>query len=103
MKKRKLSIILIVVIVSLVCVFIGGFYFFTHNKSYKNKAIERGDVIYLNGVPYSTTSELDKYKVTNIKICTTDAGRKLYEIEGYPDYEYIAGYLLWDGNIYKKE
>ena len=36
-------------------------------------------------------------------ICTSDSGRKLYEIEEYPDYEYIAGYCTWDGEIYKKE
>lgn len=101
MNNRKLRMVLIVTI--LICVFSGGVYFFKHNKSYKNQAIERGDVIYLNRVPYCTTSELDKYTVTNIKICTTDVGRKLYEIEEYPDYEYIAGYLSWDGNIYKKE
>lgn len=35
-------------------------------------------------------------------ICTSDSGRKLYEIEEYPDYEYIAGYYAWDGIIYKK-
>lgn len=35
-------------------------------------------------------------------ICTSDSGRKLYEIEEYPDYEYIAGYYAWDGVIYKK-
>ena len=32
-------------------------------------------------------------------ICTSDSGRKLYEIEEYPDYEYIAGYYAWDGVI----
>lgn len=36
-------------------------------------------------------------------ICTSDSGRKLYEIEEYPDYEYIAGYYAWDGVIYKKD
>ena len=36
-------------------------------------------------------------------ICTSDSGRKLYEIEEYPDYEYIAGYYAWDGIIYKKD
>ena len=35
-------------------------------------------------------------------ICTSDSGIKLYEIEEYPDYEYIAGYSSWDGEIYKK-
>ena len=75
----------------------------THNKSYKNGAIEKGDCIYLNGVRYSQTSELENYKISNVVICTSDSGRKLYEIEEYPDYEYIAGYCTWDGEIYKKD
>ena len=28
---------------------------------------------------------------------------KIYEIEEYPDYEYVAGYHVWDGQIYKKD
>ena len=72
-------------------------------KSYKNGAIEKGDCIYLNGVRYSQTSELENYKISNVVICTSDSGRKLYEIEEYPDYEYIAGYCTWDGEIYKKD
>ena len=53
-----------------------GRYYFAHNKS---------------------------YKISNVVICTSDSGRKLYEIEEYPDYEYIAGYYAWDGVIYKKD
>lgn len=40
-------------------------------------------------------------KSGNVVICTSDSGRKLYEIEEYPDYAYIAGYYAWDGVIYK--
>ena len=36
-------------------------------------------------------------------ICTSDRGMKLYEIEEYPDYEYIAGYHAWDGRILKRD
>ena len=42
-------------------------------------------------------------KSGNVVICTSDSGRKLYEIEEYPDYAYIAGYYAWDGVIYKKD
>ncbi|WP_270325419.1 hypothetical protein [[Eubacterium] hominis] len=28
---------------------------------------------------------------------------KLKFVEEYPDYEYIAGYYAWDGEIYKKD
>lgn len=69
----------------------------------ENKEIEKGDYIYLNGVRYSQTSKLENYKISNVVICTSDSGRKLYEIEEYPDYEYIAGYYAWDGVIYKKD
>ena len=88
---------------TLVLLILGLYYFFTHNKSYKNEAIERGDGIYLNGVRYWLTSEPDSYTITNIVICTTDSGIKLYELEEYPNYEYIAGYSVGDGCIYKRD
>ena len=100
---KKKSIALIIILVTIVVIFICGRYYFAHNKSYKNEAIEKGDYIYLNGVRYSQTSKLENYKISNVIICTSDSGRKLYEIEEYPDYEYIAGYYAWDGVIYKKD
>ena len=100
---KKKSIALIIILVTIVVIFICGRYYFAHNKSYKNEAIEKGDYIYLNGVRYSQTSKLENYKISNVVICTSDSGRKLYEIEEYPDYEYIAGYYAWDGVIYKKD
>lgn len=45
----------------------------------ENKEIEKGDYIYLNGVRYSQTSKLENYKISNVVICTSDSGRKLYE------------------------
>ena len=99
---KKKSIALIIIFATIVIIF-GGRYYFAHNKSYKNGAIEKGDCIYLNGVRYSQTSELENYKISNVVICTSDSGRKLYEIEEYTDYEYIAGYCTWDGEIYKKD
>ena len=100
---KKKSIASIIVLVTIVVIIFCGRYYFAHNKSYKNEAIEKGDYIYLNGVRYSQTSELENYKISNVVICTSDSGRKLYEIEEYPDYEYIAGYCTWDGEIYKKD
>ena len=40
---------------------------------------------------------------SNVLICKTDTGIKLYEINEYPDYKYIAGYHAWGGEIYKKD
>ena len=40
---------------------------------------------------------------SNVLICKTDTGIKLYEIIEYPDYKYIAGYHAWGGEIYKKD
>lgn len=81
----------------------GSAYWFTHNKSYKNNALECGAGFYLNGVRYDVTSELKEYSISNVLICKTDQGMKIYEIEEYPDYEYVAGYHMWDGQIYKKD
>ena len=103
MVEKKKSIALIIILLTIVVIFICGRYYFAHNKSYKNEAIEKGDNIYLNGVRYSQTSKLENYKISNAVICTSDSGRKLYEIEESPDYEYIAGYYSWDGVIYKKD
>ena len=81
----------------------GSVYWFTHNKSYKNDALERGGGFYLNSVRYDVASELKEYSISNVLICKTDKGMKIYEIEEYPNYEYVAGYHMWDGRIYKKD
>lgn len=101
-KQDKRKVVFILVLIVLLTIF-GFGYLITHNKSYKNEATVRGDEIYLNGVRYWQTSELDKYTISNVMICKTDTGMKLYEIEEYPDYKYIAGYYAWDGEIYKRD
>lgn len=102
-KKSILIIVSVAIIVLLIIV--SGWYLFLHNKSYKNHAIERGDGIYLNGIKYSpiSSSDLNDYTISNVLICKTNTGMKLYEINEYPDYEYIAGYHAWDGEIYKRD
>ena len=57
MVEKKKSIVLIIILLTIVVIFICGRYYFAHNKSYKNEAIEKGDYIYLNGVRYSQTSK----------------------------------------------
>ena len=96
--KHIFAFILVVLLVIVCC-----FYYFSHNKSYKNEAFSKGEDIYLNGVKYLQISDINDYSITNIKICTTDTGIKLYEIKEYPDYEYIAGDSVWDGSIYKRD
>ena len=102
-KKRILIIGSVAIVVLLII--ISGWYLILHNKSYKNHAIERGDGIYLNGIKYSpiSASDLNDYTISNVLICKTDTGMKLYEINEYPNYEYIAGYHAWDGEIYKRD
>lgn len=62
MVKKKISIALIIILLTIVVIFICGRYYFAHNKSYKNEAIEKEDYIYLNGVRYSQTSKLEIIK-----------------------------------------
>lgn len=104
-RNRKGILIIVSVVIVLFLIIISGGYLFLHNKSYKNQAIERGDAIYLNEIKYSPISspDLNEYTISNVLICKTDTGMKLYEINEYPDYEYIAGYHAWDGEIYKKD
>lgn len=47
-----------------------------HNKSHKNKAIERGESIYLNGKEYCYANSDEKYTISNILICKMDNGKK---------------------------
>ena len=42
---KKKSIALIILFATIVIIF-GGRYYFAHNKSYKNEAIEKGDYIF---------------------------------------------------------
>ncbi|MBX9136790.1 MULTISPECIES: hypothetical protein [unclassified Clostridium] len=74
----------------------------SHNKSYKNEAVERGESIYLNGKEYCYGNPEETYTISNILICKTDSGKKVYEIKEYTNYEYIAVYSDWDGTIYKE-
>ena len=104
-RNRKGILIIVSVVIVLFLIIISGGYLFLHNKSYKNQAIECGDAIYLNEIKYSpvASSDLKEYTISNVLICKTDTGMKLYKINEYPDYEYIAGYCTWDGEIYKKD
>ena len=104
-RNRKGILIIVSVVIVLFLIIISGGYLFLHNKSYKNQPIECGDAIYLNEIKYSpvASSDLKEYTISNVLICKTDTGMKLYKINEYPDYEYIAGYHAWDGEIYKKD
>ena len=42
---KKKSIALIIILVTIVVIIFCGRYYFAHNKSYKNEAIEKGDYI----------------------------------------------------------
>lgn len=103
-RSRRGILIIVSVAIAVLLIIISGRYLFLHNKSYKNQAIERGDAIYLNEIKYSPipSSDLNEYTISNVLICKTDTGIKLYEINEYPDYKYIAGYHAWGGEIYKK-
>ena len=104
-RSRRGIFIIVSIAIAVLFIIISGRYLFLHNKSYKNQAIERGDAIYLNEIKYSPISspDLNEYTISNVLICKTDTGMKLYEINEYPDYEYIAGYHAWHGEIYKKD
>lgn len=87
-----------------ICILFVTRYWFTHNLSYKNFAEEHGDYIILNESKYEmcSLSQNTEYTISNILICKTDTGLKIYMIEEYPNYEYIAVYSVCDGNIYHK-
>lgn len=101
--KKKNAIRLTAIILITFGIVVGTLYFFTHNKSYKNEAIEKGDYLYLNGILYKPCNLKDvDYTISNVLICKTDINGKIYEIEEFKDYEYVALYHVWDGTIYKR-
>ena len=76
----------------------------TNPKSVYNLTPISDAVICIVPQPYSlASSDLKEYTISNVLICKTDTGMKLYKINEYPDYEYIARYHAWDGEIYKKD
>lgn len=81
-RNRKGILIIVSVVIVLLLIIISGGYLFLHNKSYKNQAIECGDAIYLNEIKYSpvASSDLKEYNISNVLICKTDTGMKLYKI-----------------------
>ena len=101
-RKEKRQIIRMLLLGGIVIAFIITLfgYRFLYNKSYKNEAVERGESIYLNGKEYCYSSLDEKYTISSILICKTDNGKKIYEINEDPNYEYIAVYSAWDGTIY---
>ncbi len=85
-----------VLIIGLTCVALSKL------KSNQNEIVEWSDWIYLNGVRYDPDYQLNNYHVSDVLICKTKSGGKAYEIEEFPDHQYIALYYAWDGTIYKR-
>ena len=64
MVEKKKSIVLIIILLTIVVIFICGRYYFAHNKSYKNEAIEKGPPltawrfgsVFVNGAAYRPLS-----------------------------------------------
>ena len=102
-EKRQTIRMLLLGGVTIVFIIILFGYKVLNSKSYKNKAVERGETIYLNEKKYSYGSPDENYTISNVLICVMDSGKKIYEIKEYPNHEYIAVYCEWDGSIYKKE
>ena len=57
----------------------------------------------INGIFKRDITQEGEISKRNRRGKNTTTAIKLYEINEYPDYKYIAGYHAWGGEIYKKD
>ncbi len=100
MKAPRKPVMTALIAVALV-VILGFFAVFALGRE-QNKIVEWSDWIYLNGVRYDPYYGLENYHTSNVLICSTPNGGKAYEIEEYPNREFIVLYYAWDGTVYKR-
>lgn len=67
----------------------------------KHEAQYHGDTLYLDGEWYIGSDAL--YKESNTKICKTEDGATLYEVEGDKEHNYVVCRVLWDAGLFVKE
>lgn len=92
----------IVLIAILLLIMLASVLFLNRQNGEKAVIKRDGELFSINGYTYDYCSGLKNYTISNKLIGKTENGMKIYMIEEYPDYEYVAGYYLWDGEIYKK-
>lgn len=96
--KKKGIIVLSAVLFSIIAVII---VFVLWNKSLKRAEYSNGKLVFDDHV-YSEISykEIEPYQETWKVICKTDDGAwTIYEIEDYPDHEYVVARSAWEGRV----
>lgn len=83
-----------VILALLICII------FTYRN--KHEAYSRGDGLYLDGERYDVTSAC-LYRESNKKICKTDDGCIVYEVEGDKEHNYVVCRCLWDAQLLVKK
>lgn len=68
----------------------------------KHEAHYYGDTLYFDGEWYSGSNNY-LYEESNTKICKTDDGATLYEVEGDKEYNYVVCRVLWDAGLFVKD
>ena len=99
-KKKRLLVLLIIffVIISITLVFI-------IRENILRRAEHTRDKYQFDGMLYEEIDykEILPYKETYNVVCKTiDGGRVLYEIEQYPDHEYLVARCGWDACVVKR-
>ncbi len=99
-KTRK---IIIIVLSATILLFIVGFFIIRENIL--RKAEYKGNEFRFDGIAYEEIDykEIEPYKETYKVVCkTTDGDWTLYEIEEYPDCEYLVARCCFEARVIKK-
>ncbi|MBD5477281.1 MAG: hypothetical protein HDR17_15100 [Lachnospiraceae bacterium] len=70
--------------------------------THRHEAYSRGDDLFLNGERYNVISSC-LYKESNKKICETDNGGIVYEVEGDKEHNYVVCRYFWEAELFVKE
>lgn len=98
-KKRVLIVLALVF-----TVIIGAFAYNIYDKSLR-RAVKKDGYYEFDGYTYDVISytEIGDYNETYKVICKTENGStSIYEIEEYPNHEYVVARMAWDAAVLKR-
>ena len=99
-KKKKVTMILSIIILVIIGVILG----LRIRDSNLRRAEYTGNTLSFDGKVYEETSytEIQPYKETWKVVCkTTDGVWTVYEIEQYPNHEYLVARTSWEARVLK--
>lgn len=99
-KKKKITIIISIILFIIIFIIIG-----LYIRNIKLSRAEYGDKLEFDGKVYEEISykEIEPYNETWKVVCkTTDGVWTIYEIEQYPEHEYLVARTSWEARVLKR-